>query len=1038
MVFAHPGGDRSQWPSRDLPRDPLESIFAVVGIGSSGGRRMARMRLVARCLVVPFRAAALPACSDGLRRKFGSELAICWESHRASWRRVEWLCSGGSVRHGVAVLRELVRFSSKELARLLTVAPILIFGLFLLAMWVDRDLMENSIVDVEAILSSVLPRRGALGGGSAWGPTLWALAWLVFVSVELGLITLFFVAAVLDPEDDWCVISGALSRVRRFLDAPDRWLAWLRGPEQAPILVLLVEVVSVLTVVTVWFVSPSLNQVARAFPLVVVAVMMSSIASLVLARLPGAIEQLPGTADRRFLAAVSRLTTLGMVAMVLWEGLFTLTRPTPRIPVVQVLSLRNHSSAGSAGLVAALFAGAWIVRRGAIELMEHLEGEGKRVLANGSRRADTLAGFALILFGTTYHLSLDLLGSPPSEETRAEVRVPPQARSDHERWLNALTERIGRITDEYGAGELIVVSLSGGGSRAALFGRAVLDLLADVDLPRVDGKKPGTLADHVVLVTGISGGSLAAADFWAFPEHRSAEGGWTSMSEDVVGTPLWREACAPDEAGARWSRVLGTDCLPPETVSWVLDSRAVDRMSHHFASAWLRGSILPDLSRGEALALMWNELWAAEEARSGEAPWLPNKLWGRGYDGSEAPYAGQRPLLALGAVDAQTGERVLLGFPFIPASLPVSPTEEKRTGVRGDSLPPRTLDSYSGNLDLRLVDAVRASSAVPIAIDPFTWSAPGAKAGELPVLVDGGVYDNTGLDMAVSLLHASDVQEALSGRSVLLIEVDVGAEPTILDRPAVALGMLPPAPAARGRRSPLESIADGYGSMAPAAYRHDRLAADLLVAAATEVKDTTYQSVRNVRIDYRPDRTVNDQPIGPVTTAWALGPSDVSRVLEHFIQAIVNDPEGMRAIWDTPGADTAPQSSPTRDPEEQLVTASDTRLEDEATVEPIACYSSLELRALAEAVGQGRPCEQCPGSACGLVRRGGLQLLTPVLDAHSQRLQTDGDRRVQEARGLESAAKQEGFWVWQAAVERPVFVLHPGSNRSARAPAPSR
>ena len=53
---------------------------------------------------------------------------------------------------------------------------------------------------------------------------------------------------------------------------------------------------------------------------------------------------------------------------------------------------------------------------------------------------------------------------------------------------------------------LVGVALSGGGSRAALFGAAGLEALARIPMP--DGT---SLIDHISHLSGVSGGSIAAA-----------------------------------------------------------------------------------------------------------------------------------------------------------------------------------------------------------------------------------------------------------------------------------------------------------------------------------------------------------------------------------------------------------------------------------------------------------------------------------------------------------------------------------------------
>ena len=61
---------------------------------------------------------------------------------------------------------------------------------------------------------------------------------------------------------------------------------------------------------------------------------------------------------------------------------------------------------------------------------------------------------------------------------------------------------------------MVAVTLSGGGARAAAFGLGVLRELKATQF-QLDGH-PTTLLDQVVLVSGVSGGSILAAHFAAF------------------------------------------------------------------------------------------------------------------------------------------------------------------------------------------------------------------------------------------------------------------------------------------------------------------------------------------------------------------------------------------------------------------------------------------------------------------------------------------------------------------------------------------
>lgn len=91
--------------------------------------------------------------------------------------------------------------------------------------------------------------------------------------------------------------------------------------------------------------------------------------------------------------------------------------------------------------------------------------------------------------------------------------------SSYRPWVNQALPAIGAASKAPREAQpsrpvMVAVTLSGGGARAAAFGLGVLRELKATKF-ELDGRQT-TLLDHVVLVSGVSGGSILAAHFAAF------------------------------------------------------------------------------------------------------------------------------------------------------------------------------------------------------------------------------------------------------------------------------------------------------------------------------------------------------------------------------------------------------------------------------------------------------------------------------------------------------------------------------------------
>lgn len=487
----------------------------------------------------------------------------------------------------------------------------------------------------------------------------------------------------------------------------------------------------------------------------------------------------------------------------------------------------------------------------------------------------------------------NMMGTSRIQDPPAKVVSSPEGKSTakKDQWMKVLKARLDRMPD----GPVVIVAASGGGSRAALFTSLVMQHLSsepmlwknaqpvsqDMNLsspaPSPDAVGSGVMStatenmnagntetastwgQHVLLISSVSGGSLASARFAAEPQiavsrvptllHTTRDELWTltlerllsrlepqhvdknSSSDTPVPLSNENENDAPKEH-ARMKTIQRamdlkttspTDASKPEAdqnvaiakriVSNAFSSEFVDDMSADFMAPMLRGAMTPFATRGDCLYHFWNETfgWTQlaqcdlqehvrirnEGEKAAEDKWFP------------------APLLLLNTTDVETGRRVVVGFPNLPAGfLPATETfkdqivEGISTQNRSKLFGPVSIDDFveSGSPALSLARAVRLSSNFPwgFGVQKFdSKSSPGFHFYEKSPkvrgqsirttleLIDGGVVDNTGLDTLAALFdslflraesdpfgEAAVIIEMLRKRGIVFVEIDSGAKPT--------------------------------------------------------------------------------------------------------------------------------------------------------------------------------------------------------------------------------------------------------------------
>ncbi len=418
----------------------------------------------------------------------------------------------------------------------------------------------------------------------------------------------------------------------------------------------------------------------------------------------------------------------------------------------------------------------------------------------------------------------------PPPPPRARAAMPDSAAvRPPTGWIDALEQRIDQIPP----GPIVLVAASGGGSRAALFTSLILQMMAREPFPRLpqlipsqqQDTDPGNWADRIAMISSVSGGSLASARY-AFSNYDAGatidELKYTTRSELIHESLDSLQAMRQDahnfnpaarcgsesDGDPRTDIVREADCDMQQLIEAVervqneptalvddaihdvvrtaFTSRLADEMSMDFMAPMLRGFITPSASRGNGLYHFWNH----------QFDW---------HDISQhsTPYDRTRPLLLLNASDADTGQRVTVGFPpldpgFLPGALELSVLDTDLT--RGDFDPVALSDFSAEPIDLSLARAVRLSSNFPFGFNvnefsddsqpPLIATADAKRHQRTLRLMDGGVVDNSGFDSLHAVFESlavlaernpegreSILLNRIRGRGVVIVEIDSGAKP---------------------------------------------------------------------------------------------------------------------------------------------------------------------------------------------------------------------------------------------------------------------
>ena len=289
---------------------------------------------------------------------------------------------------------------------------------------------------------------------------------------------------------------------------------------------------------------------------------------------------------------------------------------------------------------------------------------------------------------------------------------------------------------------LYIVAAEGGGLYAAYQTAKLLGRMQDI-CPN--------FAQHVFLLSGVSGGSLGSAVFSGLAQEYATNG-----PAEACGTTRSPPVRFEEASGT----VLSRDLLSP--VMWA--TLFPDFLQRFIPYPFQK------LDRGYALELAFEQSWG--ELKGPKKNYLANSFFALCGANAAACAKGAGPALALNVTNVETGMQMVLSqmelntwrFPDVPADKP----------------PPRLYDIFANNalpVDFSLSTAVGLSARFPW-ISPQGWYSfldPPKKPGDRPEkrrmsFVDGGYVDNSGVATANKIAR---LLSYVAGKDKTLPEVEI-------------------------------------------------------------------------------------------------------------------------------------------------------------------------------------------------------------------------------------------------------------------------
>lgn len=465
-------------------------------------------------------------------------------------------------------------------------------------------------------------------------------------------------------------------------------------------------------------------------------------------------------------------------------------------------------------------------------------------------------------------------------------------------WLDRFAERMDSVAADE---PVILVAASGGGSRAAIFAALVLEALAREPYATVAAPNR-SWSDHVILITSVSGGSLATAHFVVRDGKRTAlqtrlansmvANLQHAMSDHLLARALnldrepepdrallarclhsalvycrargWFDA--PDvPAVERWLQAHPASAgVEGAELDWIVQNRFMDAMCTDFMAPIVRGLITPLSSRDQMLRIFWNTEFGWEGIR--------NSDFRRQMQGT--------PLAIFNACNVDGGSRLAVGFPPLPRNFIDGQMTRGRARTRN---PAQSLADLGQSGATGLGRAVRLSSNFPWGFRVSQLR----QEGTTPVnVLDGGLVDNTGIDTLCEVLRGMTKSQRgeqllldLAMHDSVLIEIDSGAKPA---RSGRSPEVLMPIEGLNNALYTNAEISKAYLLKEMRGFLNDRVQQEAEKDGGAQATDLARGLANHFDVfTFRCESFEQDEP--GVMTAWALGPEDKARVLARFL-----------------------------------------------------------------------------------------------------------------------------------------------------------
>jgi hypothetical protein len=282
----------------------------------------------------------------------------------------------------------------------------------------------------------------------------------------------------------------------------------------------------------------------------------------------------------------------------------------------------------------------------------------------------------------------------------------------------------------------IIVAVSGGATRAGLWGAAVLDQV----LQAQQQNGPALFA-----VSSVSGGSLGAAGAMTLLTHESLP----CRAKGLSSLRPTKDVSVP----------LAGDALGPPLGGWLLDD--IPRSAFDPIAALVRSATGHRPNGGDsaqAIEQAFEDLWSdvREESGAGGVPGWDQPFLSLFYTDSAGTYRKGMPLWLANGTDATTGNRVI--------TTPILAPDARDSTLPWPFRGARNFHTLMGG-DVSISTAINNTARFPY-LEPFGEMLPLGGAKQVGSLVDGGYFENEGLQTALELAEWLKDQSTALGRPV--------------------------------------------------------------------------------------------------------------------------------------------------------------------------------------------------------------------------------------------------------------------------------